>query len=102
MTKYSFLRSMSALAIAAAVLSIAPAQRTVSSSTSVSSASQTSDAAYRDGIYIGKIHAERGTQPHVASGRWNDEKDRQNFAAGYWKAYQQTFASLHGSALGQR
>jgi len=45
------------------------------------------DAAFRDGIYLGKLAraANRRTRPPI--GRWNTEKDRSSFAAGYRQGF---------------
>lgn len=45
------------------------------------------DAAFRDGLYLGKLaHAEnRQTRPPI--GRWSSEKDRSSFAAGYQQGF---------------
>ena len=47
----------------------------------------TNDAAYRDGLYLGKLaHAEkRQVRPPI--GRWSTEKDRASFAAGYRQGF---------------
>jgi hypothetical protein len=46
-------------------------------------------AAYRDGLYLGKLAAEQGSDSHVSTGRWIQAKDRVAFAAGYEGAYNQ-------------
>lgn len=45
------------------------------------------DAAFRDGLYLGKLaRAEnRSTRPPI--GRWSTEKDRNSFAAGYRQGF---------------
>jgi len=53
----------------------------------ISSDSQATNAAYRDGLYLGKLAAQRGGNPRVASGRWMTGSDRQAFTAGYEQAY---------------
>lgn len=45
------------------------------------------DGAYRDGLYIGKLAAERGRESRPPIGRWVGEKDRAAFLAGYEHAY---------------
>jgi hypothetical protein len=49
---------------------------------------QATSAPFRDGLYLGKLAADRGTEPHVASGRWAAEADRILFAAGFQQGYQ--------------
>ena len=50
------------------------------------------NAAYRDGMYLGKLAAEQGTQPHVAVGRWAHADERAYFGAGYQQSYGETLA----------
>jgi hypothetical protein len=50
---------------------------------------QATDAAYRDGLFQGKLAAARGPKPIPSVGRWNDDKDRSSFAAGYKEGYEQ-------------
>ncbi len=45
------------------------------------------NAAYRDGMYLGKLAAECAGQYRVAVARWSTSEDRDNFAAGYEQAY---------------
>ena len=52
-------------------------------------ADQTSDAAFRDGLYQAKLAAARGDAPHVAIGRWGSDHDRTSFANGYLQGYRQ-------------
>jgi hypothetical protein len=48
---------------------------------------QAADAAFRDGLYVGKIAGERGNKPHISAGRWATEPDRTAYAAGYLQGY---------------
>jgi hypothetical protein len=48
---------------------------------------QAADAAFRDGLYVGKIAGERGNKPHISAGRWTTEPDRTAYAAGYLQGY---------------
>ena len=52
-----------------------------------SNAQAANDAAYRDGLYVGKLAhaANREMRPPV--GRWSTEKDRASFAAGYRQGF---------------
>lgn len=47
----------------------------------------TNDAAFRDGLYLGKLAhaANRPMRPPI--GRWSTEKDRASFAAGYRQGF---------------
>ena len=57
------------------------------------SASQSTDGAFRDGLYMGKLAAERGAEPHIATGRWVAVQDRNSFSAGYQRGYNEVLAS---------
>jgi hypothetical protein len=50
---------------------------------------QNADGAFRDGLFQGKLAAERGIAPHVLSGRWATDADRASFRAGYAQGYAQ-------------
>ena len=43
-------------------------------------------AAYRDGLYVGKLVAQRGEQRQAPVGRWATQIDRDTFQAGYDQA----------------
>ena len=45
-----------------------------------------SSAAYRDGLYVGKLAAQRGEQRLAPVGRWSAQDDREAFLAGYQQA----------------
>jgi hypothetical protein len=47
------------------------------------------DAAFRDGVYLGKLDAEAGRKPHLTTGRWSSNPDRASFIAGYQATYLQ-------------
>ena len=46
-----------------------------------------SDAAFRDGLYLGKLDANSGKPQHLSVGRWSTAKDRASFSAGYQQSY---------------
>jgi basic membrane lipoprotein Med (substrate-binding protein (PBP1-ABC) superfamily) len=52
-------------------------------------ASQETDAAFRDGLYMGRLDAEdaRNVRPSVS--RWSEPKDRASFLAGYQRGYEE-------------
>jgi len=50
-------------------------------------------AAFRDGLYQAQLHAKRGGQPHVATGRWQQAEDQSLFVAGYRQGYAEFYAS---------
>jgi hypothetical protein len=45
------------------------------------------NGAFRDGFYLGRLAVRRGAQAHVASGRWATVADRELFVAGYHEGY---------------
>ena len=45
------------------------------------------DAAYRDGMFHGRLQAQRGQSPRLNTGRWSRDSDRQSFVAGYQQGY---------------
>jgi hypothetical protein len=55
-------------------------------SSSIQTARATS-APYRDGLYLGKLAAASGGEPHISSGRWTTEADRASFKAGFRQGY---------------
>jgi hypothetical protein len=55
---------------------------------------QTMTAAFRDGVFQGKLSVERGEAEHLSIGRWNSDQDRASFVAGYQQAYRQEMAAL--------
>jgi hypothetical protein len=54
---------------------------------------QNADAAFRDGLYLGKLAAQAGAEPHVARGRWATVGDRALFSAGYQEGYRGSLTS---------
>jgi hypothetical protein len=53
---------------------------------------QNADGAFRDGLYLGKLAAQAGAEPHVARGRWANVGDRALFSAGYQEGYSGSLA----------
>lgn len=45
------------------------------------------DAAFRDGLYLGKLARTANSPMRPPIGRWSSEKDRASFAAGYRRGY---------------
>ncbi len=58
------------------------------------SAPLASDAAFRDGLYVGKLAAEAGRPLHAPAGRWSKEADRASFVTGFQRGYNETLSSL--------
>jgi hypothetical protein len=54
---------------------------------------QTTNGAFRDGLYLGRLAAERDTAPRVARGRWATADDQASFTAGYERGYKEVLAS---------
>ena len=50
------------------------------------------DAAYRDGLFLGKFDAHAGRSHRVCVGRWGTQPDRASFATGYEDGYAQAAA----------
>jgi hypothetical protein len=49
--------------------------------------SEFASAAFRDGLHLGRLAAERGESAHIAVSRWAKDSDRTLFASGYQLAY---------------
>ena len=47
------------------------------------------DAAFRDGLYLGKLDAKSGRKAHLSVGRWSTARDHASFVAGYQQGYQE-------------
>lgn len=62
-------------------------------------ASQTVDAAFRDGAFVAKLDAQNGRKPRLMSGRWNSNADRAMFIVGYEQTYQEIAASTAAKSL---
>jgi hypothetical protein len=62
---------------------------------------QVSSAAFRDGLYMGKLAAERGDSAHIATARWATEADRTQFATAYQQSYSDISARNVNTQAGQ-
>jgi hypothetical protein len=51
-----------------------------------SSPEQATNAAFRDGMFVGKLDIQNGRKLHLSSGRWQADADRKSFIAGYHQA----------------
>ena len=56
------------------------------------------DGAFRDGVYQGQLAMARGSEPHVAIGRWASTQDRASFVAGYRKGYTDSLTATNDAA----
>ena len=54
---------------------------------------QLTDGAFRDGLYLGRLAAQNGSERHVSVGRWATLQDRSSFSAGYQQGYSEFLAS---------
>jgi hypothetical protein len=50
------------------------------------------DAAFRDGLYLGGLAAKRGEEPRISEGRWSNQADRASFMSGYQQGYDDLIA----------
>jgi hypothetical protein len=50
------------------------------------STAQATNAAFRDGMFQGKLDIQNGNKLHLGSGRWSADADRTSFIAGYHQA----------------
>jgi len=64
------------------------------------SASQTANAAFRDGLYQAKLDVEEGRKPRPAIGRWSNEEARVLFIAGYQRGYREYAEAALGGLNG--
>lgn len=48
---------------------------------------QATDAAYRDGLFLGRFDANQGRTQHICVGRWSTASDRDSFIVGYEAGY---------------
>jgi hypothetical protein len=78
------------LGIAASLLTGVAVQSTQSAAGLIDRAT---NAAFRDGLYVGKLDASQGNRPHLSSGRWSADSDRRSYVAGYQKGYNQVLQS---------
>lgn len=51
-------------------------------------AARANNAAFRDGLYLGKLTAEEGGAAHISRGRWSNDADRAAFTQGYQEGFQ--------------
>ena len=56
------------------------------------------DGAFRDGLFMGKLAAQRGDAMHPLAGRWSAEADRISFIKGYQRGYSDFLAAAAPTA----
>jgi hypothetical protein len=83
----------SVIALSMVPMSILHSDRRHNSPAANDNVTQITDGAFRDGLYLGRLAAEGGVEPHVAVGRWATAEDRSSFTAGYQRGYSQLLAS---------
>src|SRR5437762_2995564 len=59
------------------------------------------NAAFRDGLFQGRLDGERGRKQHLSSGRWNLDADRRSFVSGYLQAYREVSAASEQTRVWQ-
>ena len=91
MKRLSWFASLIALGMGTA--SMLHGDRPVPYFTANDNVAQTTNGAFRDGLYLGRLAAERGIAPRVARGRWATAEDRASFTAGYERGYKELLAS---------
>jgi hypothetical protein len=65
--------------------------------TSTTQAALITNAAYRDGLFVGRLTAEDGGPHRVSTGRWANREDQSNYAKGYEQAYQESLPSARAN-----
>jgi hypothetical protein len=89
----SLYASVIALSMVSMSMSMLYSDRHHNSPTTNDNVAQITNGAFRDGLYLGRLAAESGREPHVAAGRWSTEEDRSSFTAGYQRGYSEFPAS---------
>jgi hypothetical protein len=75
------------IVMGAAGSSMITGARSASAGTRSQAPSQTTNAAYHDGLFLGGLDAKQGRTPHICRGRWSSASDRDAFTAGYEAGY---------------
>lgn len=75
------------IAFLAAVAAISSGRSTVVRQIPAADVLRADDGAYRDGLFVGKLHRGEGLPEHILWGRWNQDRDRQSFIDGYLAGY---------------
>lgn len=58
------------------------------------------DAAFRDGLFLGRRDADAGRKQHLITGRWGDDADRRLFVSGYLQAYREKYGPAGAEEFG--
>jgi hypothetical protein len=59
---------------------------------------EASNAAYQDGMYLGRLAARSGSGPHISALRRSAGEDRASFSAGYELGYSERMAASRDAA----
>jgi hypothetical protein len=98
MKKFSLYASAIALTCGASVLLAAGSARR-----SGAQPDARMDAAFRDGLFLGRRDVDAGRTQHLMTGRWSGDVDRRLFVSGYLQAYREKYGPAgveeFGSAL---
>ena len=89
MKKFSLYGIIIALTCGATVLLAAGTVRR--SAVAVDHAEAPMDAAFRDGLFLGRRDVDAGRKQHLITGRWSDAADRRLFVSGYLQAYREKY-----------
>ncbi len=79
-----------------------PGNRTTQPAGIQANLSRDASAAFRDGLYLGKMAAKQGGPKCVASGRWSTHGDRMLFVAGYELGYHESVARVAAIGAARR
>jgi len=71
-------------------------QHTITQASTIG-ADQRLNAAYRDGLYVGKLTQQRGEARQPSVGRWSTSADRDAFSAGYSQANTRVASAMDGN-----
>jgi hypothetical protein len=69
----------------------------VQSNSRASNAKRATDAAFRDGLFLGQLDATQGRTAHISVGRWSSVANRDSFRAGYQAGYAKLEQGREGS-----
>jgi hypothetical protein len=66
---------------------VAGYKRSYEQSLTAQATEEATNAPFRDGLFQGRLDADRGRDAHISIGRWSRPADRALFEVGYRKAY---------------
>ena len=85
----------SILGIGAALSPVGAGGSAGTASSKVINIAYANNAPYRDGLYVGRLHAEAGRAPKTTTSRWSAQPDRAAFMEGYRQGYQLAANAAH-------